>query len=507
MSQKYFRTYIISVLSLLLLLSLVTSAHSAPPFQGPMRVYRAANFTVNYNPATCQGATTTWPPEAQLALNHTIDILDDLINSTPPIEIDACYENSDDPDTLAAAGPIAAFDQSTVSSLPVANVSYGVALANALSGEDNNGDLSEIDMTVNQAIPWDFSTIVGATPDDKFDFVSTALHELIHGLAFVDSSNVDTNASTGSFGNMVTIYDNFLVDNTGIKLITFDSTQLFNALQGRSGPVLWDGPNAKAANSGARPKIYAPDPYEQGSSIGHLDDQAAENAGRLMRAATGEGPGAHTPSAITLMILKDIGWDINEASDYGDLPAGYAMTTQADDGARHIKNSLFLGAGVTPEDDGPVSDTAAADLNDDGITRSGVWNNGAAGGSVEVTVTGGRGCVSGWIDWNDDNDFSDANEQVAAMQAVNSGPQTISFTVPDNTFSGAGGEKVTLLTRFRLMPDLNGDGDCSVTEQKSLAPQGTIFGGEVEDYQWQFNATGTVIFPPLQRVYLPLVIK
>ena len=505
MLQRCLKTCFIPLLVAVLLLN----AEFITKAQGPVKVYRAANFTVNYNPTSCQGTTVPWPAEAQTALNHTVDILDDLINSAPTIEIDACYENSADPDTLAAAGPTDTFDQSQVASLPLADVGYGVALANAISGQDNNGDRSEIDLTVNSAIAWNFSTTLGATPNNEFDFVSTVLHELIHGLGFVDTSEV--NGGSGSLGDnngLVSIYDTFLVDNGGSPLtgLPNNSTALANALQAGSGGVQWSGPNAVAANSNARPIIYAPNPYEQGSSIGHLDDNSAENAGRLMRAATGEGPGSHTPSAITLMILKDIGWSINDASDYGDLPAAYALTTKANDGARHIKNSLTLGS-ITTEPDGTTSDAAAADVGDDGVTRSGNWSNGANGGSVQVNVTGARGCLSGWIDWNGDNDFADAGEQVAAMQPVNVGSQLLSFAVPAGTFNGTPGPNVTVFARFRVMPDIDGDGACDVSEQKALAAQGTVYGGEVEDHRWQFDANGSGIFPAPHFIFLPVIIR
>ena len=37
-------------------------------------------------------------------------------------------------------------------------------------------------------------------------------------------------------------------------------------------PLTWSGALATAANSGIKPKLYSPRPYEDGSSVTHLDE-------------------------------------------------------------------------------------------------------------------------------------------------------------------------------------------------------------------------------------------
>ncbi len=513
MVRTHSRRLLIGLATLVLLVGIATPASSAASEPGTPKVFQAVNFMVVYNPSTCQNTTVPWPAEAQAALNQTVTILDSLVNSTPTIRIDACYENADSPDTLASAGPNDFFDKSTVPALPMPNIAYGVALANAISGVDNNGDRAEISLSVNKDINWNFNPALGSSSATQFDFVSTVLHELIHGLGFVDSSAMNNGTlSLGDQNGQFNVYDTFLVDNNGTQLITLpnNSQALADALQAGSGNLHWNGPNAIAANSNARPSLFAPNPYQTGSSISHLDDTVAANAGRLMNSATDAGPGAHAPSAVSLMMLKDMGWSVNEASDYGDLPAIYAMTTAAEDGARHIRDGLSLGASVTTENAGTPSDTATADTGDDGIALVGTWGNGANGGTLQATINDGRGCLSGWIDWNNNGTFDDAGEQVIAMQAVAAGAQTIQITVPDNTFNGA--TAVSRFARFRLAPDIDGDGNCSATDQQTLAPRGTVFGGEVEDYQLQFAADGTPTTQPpptpqQYRVTLPLITK
>ncbi|HEU5090376.1 MAG TPA: GEVED domain-containing protein, partial [Roseiflexaceae bacterium] len=444
------RRSLIALVMPILLLGMASSASGAPPTPPIMEFYRAANFMVVYNPPTCQQATSPWTPEAQAALNHTADILNGLVNSGPTITIEACFEDSD-PSTLASAGPTGFVDQAQVPALPLPNVDYPIALANAISGVDNNGDTAEISLSVNRTVNWNYATGLGTTSGAQFDFVSTALHELLHGLGFLSTANSDTNGITFGDNGRFFIFDTFMVTSNGTALTSLpaNSQAVVDALQAGSGNLQWNGPNATAANSGARPTLFAPNPFQQGSSGSHLDDDDPQNAGRLMNAATDAGPGSHTPSAVTLMILKDMGWPVNDASDHGDLPAGYPVSA-AEDGPRHIRDGLMLGASITTEGDGVPGPTANSDGGDDGIAMTTPWQNGANGGAVQVAVNGARGCLSAWIDWNGNHSFNDAGDQISAMQAMQPGTQTLQINVPDGTFDGASG--VSLFARFRLAP-------------------------------------------------------
>ncbi len=126
--------------------------------------------------------------------------------------------------------------------------------------------------------------------------------------------------------------------------------------------------------------------------------------------------------------------------DYGDLPAAYNLTTSTDNGARHISSSLFLGMAVDGETEGQESadagrsSTDGDDGNDsddeDGVGVVGTWQEGSNGGTIDAIVTGGNGCLSGWVDWNSDNDFNDASEQVLAMAVVSTGTNRLSFNIP-----------------------------------------------------------------------------
>lgn len=124
------------------------------------------------------------------------------------------------------------------------------------------------------------------------------------------------------------------------------------------------------------------------------------------------------------------------------------------------------------------------------VVANAPWSNDPNGASVQVTIGGsGNGCLSGWLDWNEDLDFAGADEQIIVNDFVTAGSSPIfSFDVPDVAFGGPGR---AFNARFRLVPDRDGDGSC--TDQAAVTLTGTANGGEVEDYQWSFSPTAITL--------------
>ncbi len=161
--------------------------------------------------------------------------------------------------------------------------------------------------------------------------------------------------------------------------------------------------------------------------------------------------------------------------DYGDLPETYSTTLQGSpDGARHVVDAsptLYLGSVPDTELNGTPDVLALGDgADEDGVTFNYPWTNGVNGGSVTIDVTG-SGWLVGYIDFNEDGDFTDAGEMVID-QAVSTSSATYTFDVPAGTF--ANGSR-TLYSRFRIFADQ--------PLFSSLASFGTALDGEVEDYQ------------------------
>lgn len=186
--------------------------------------------------------------------------------------------------------------------------------------------------------------------------------------------------------------------------------------------------------------------------------------------------------------------------DYGDLPTAYnGITLNANDGARHVVDTggPHLGSLIDGETDGQpnanaLGDDALTSDDEDGvvITPGVQWVTGAGGGSVRVTVAGGDGCLYGWIDWNNDGDFVDADENIILKQVVTTGTADYTFTVPGTvTFPN------TFPSRFRLLPrTLPPPGNCTdalLTATNALS--GSFPSGEVEDHIMGFNPTAVTL--------------
>ena len=145
----------------------------------------------------------------------------------------------------------------------------------------------------------------------------------------------------------------------------------------------------------------------------------------------------------------------------------------------------YLGdTGPDPEDADQNSANADADgPEEDGVSFSPLIPGGNAVISITLTEqTAGTNFVQGWIDWNRDNDFDDASEQVALNVRDNdtqdsnpaNGTIELSVFVPPGAFIG------DTYARFRLSstPDVAAGGQ-------------VVFDGEVEDYKVSVASANT----------------
>ena len=194
--------------------------------------------------------------------------------------------------------------------------------------------------------------------------------------------------------------------------------------------------------------------------------------------------------------------DVSTAGlDWGDLPDESAEGTHpdyatrlVDNGPRHVIGTLFLGAAIdSVEPDGTPTllangddDNAATD-DEDGVvpTPNVKWTSGFGTGSVDVTVAGGPGCLSAWIDWAGDGSLTSANDNIISNVLVVTGTQTLTFNVPTNPGAGA------FYARFRLYPPDSATPGQECTTART--PTGPANGGEVEDYRWSFGPNAVTL--------------
>lgn len=171
---------------------------------------------------------------------------------------------------------------------------------------------------------WNFGP--GAPASNQIDFRSVVTHEIGHGVGFVATY----------YKGFMPPYDDEYDDKWGGAFGTESDPYGFAGYQGLSrwdqnlrdaagngpssggtgtpgnfdecsDPAYFTGANAVACYGGNVP-VYAPDPYEDGSSLSHLDDAALPGA--LMIHATGEGQMKRAPTRLECEILKDLGWSV-----------------------------------------------------------------------------------------------------------------------------------------------------------------------------------------------------
>lgn len=170
--------------------------------------------------------------------------------------------------------------------------------------------------------------------------------------------------------------------------------------------------------------------------------------------------------------------------DYGDLPAPYNTSlTDQPDGPRHSvpgTPTLYLGSTAPDsEDNGTASTNADSDGSDeDGVSPVDIanWTIGTNGGTTQVSVNG-SGWLVGWIDFNNDGDFTDSGEMVVS-QATSTGTANVTFDIPSGTAIGAGS---SFYSRFRLF--------ATKPAFPLFAYTGATKSGEVEDYLWTATPT------------------
>ena len=249
-----------------------------------------------------------FPADAKIAFQYAVDIWKDLIYSPIPIRIKATWEVLAS-DVLGSCSPSDYYYN--FNSTQIWNCYYPVALVEKMMGEEVNSPLAyDVEASFNSNFTnWYFGTD-GATPADKYDFVSTALHELGHGLGF--HGFFYTQRGRGGYGNtdgLPAAFDQFVINKAGeqlvdTKLFSNPSIKMYQSLTSD-----WLAFKTVLAVD-SLPRLYAPVTWDSGSSVYHLDDDTYPygDPNSLMTHAMGKGEAIHSPGPNTLAIMYDIGW-------------------------------------------------------------------------------------------------------------------------------------------------------------------------------------------------------
>lgn len=267
------------------------------------------------------GATVTvicsgFPAAAKTAVEYAASILQSVLPSDAHIMVHATWEKITTANVLAQA--------STTELIPGWDIDaqvpyawYPVALAEKIAGKSLNSEAEgDIVLYVNSSVAWYLKTD-GNVLSLKYDLVTVALHEMIHGLGFLDS--MTSGSTTASYGvsGIPMIYDTFVENQAGKRLtdtMSFKnpSSDLRAALI--SGQLYFNGPLLKNYTSLniniytiTRARLYAPSTFDAGSSVSHLDETTLQiNA--LMTPNIDMQEAIHNPGKFTMSMLGDLGW-------------------------------------------------------------------------------------------------------------------------------------------------------------------------------------------------------
>lgn len=270
-----------------------------------------ASFVIDYIPegeADYRGALCLeTPEEVKIGFDYAASIWAATIHSTVPITIRACW-------ALSLGWPLgysSAGVDKDFPGAPLANTYYSHSLANALHGSDLTPAYYDINITYNSQYYYYYG-LDATPPENRYDFVTLALHEIGHGLNFAGIALYNAETQQGFLGSdsgYVSIFDTFMVDGDGTPLTSYTSPSSDLGVRLISEDLWFLGPNAMAANGGSPVKMYAPPEWKTGSSYSHLDmDTFDDTINNLLVFAMSKGSANHDTGPVTRGLLKDLGW-------------------------------------------------------------------------------------------------------------------------------------------------------------------------------------------------------
>ncbi len=181
---------------------------------------------------------------------------------------------------------------------------------------------------------WNFGA--GAPGVNEIDFRSVVTHEIGHSIGFYDTyyplpyddwgntwgTDADPYAWAGYEG--LTAWDQNLVDDGGNRP-EIDSKGTPGNFGQTDDPVYWDGAEA-VTYYGDQVPIYAPKPFQSGSSLAHLDGSLVEGAGfpaPLMGPFITLGEMNRAPTDLEWAMMRDMGWQVGQVPE----PSSWVMLT------------------------------------------------------------------------------------------------------------------------------------------------------------------------------------
>lgn len=343
------------------------------------------------------------------------DILGAYLNITIDIQVDAAFNPLTCGPGSAILGSAGATNgKINFANAPNANTIYPIALANNLANSDLNSTSAEINATFNSSIDnndnclagvdwyygYDDPSTAGIDYTNDTSFLSVVIHELLHGLGM--SSWVYSNGALNN--GYMDAFSAHLYDQTSAKSWTNMDDRERLASMTNSNNLVWTGSNVNTSSAAlalsdginaSQVEMYAPNPYEGGSSVSHFSKDATPN--EIMEPSYTEF--LTTPGMAT-QLLQDMGWAL---ASNNTAPVLTAIGDQSSD-----------------EDNAKVINLSASDNEGDSLTYSASSNN----LSVTATVSGTILTLTPTADY-----FGDANITVTVSDGSLSDNEVVNYRV------------------------------------------------------------------------------
>jgi cysteine-rich repeat protein len=203
----------------------------------------------------------------------------------------------------------------------------------------------------------------------EYDLYTVLLHEVTHALGFLSVVGPDGASALGNAGDLglFSLFDAFLVRGSTEQPLFLDGGEInASAEDVTSGDVLFAGSRSDAA-FGSFPPVFAPNPFLEGSSIGHWSFATGDDA--VMLPAVERGERRREYKAWELQTLGDLGYDVVTCGD------GFvAGAEQCDDGNANdldgcnasceVEDVIPTDAGVPDPPDASIPDASIPDAGE-----------------------------------------------------------------------------------------------------------------------------------------------
>ncbi len=399
-------------------------------------------------------------PDRRAVAESVLTYINDVLKENTGAAIDVVFEESqtDGGGYLAAAG-----------TLFIAEPGFqgGFALEHIVLGEDPSLAYYDIYCTFDFGYDWYTGD---ATPGfGQFDLYSVLLHEMTHGLGFLSISNQNGESVVGD--GAFSFYDRLIETGNSNDSWDNDTAEFIGStdwLTGQDGGLVLNGVNA-AALFGALPPLYAPSPWQGGSSLSHWDTGGKITGGAVMEPSIAPRQVRRTYASVDLGALADLGYTHmgdDVPTPAADLDAPSYMVSEAD-GAVVLTVTLTNAPGIanSASVDYEASGGEAAP-GDDYQAASGTLSFGPVDVAKTITITINE---DGAIEGDETFILTLSNPQGCTLADVNN-PAVVTIFDNDSDTDGDGisdYDEINGTFGYATnpnMPDTDGDGFDDFTE-------------------------------------------